>query len=239
MGLPLITSTTLENAVLHAVAKSTLDTGNTANDVVNHALQYLASYKGWNWRFAALSLDFVQSQSYVALPADFEELISVTGANNTFNSVVVVSLDDINKLRQATSWTGTVTYVAVSETTQASAGAAPIYRLEIFPTPAAALSGAIIGTYRKAIPTIATTSVPNIPSAYHYALLTLCRAFGKLFEMGDPGPEWQIAHDELDRLVIRDGVAQPTLGRMRGTAERPSDWMSSNDRFYPFSPISV
>lgn len=217
-------SSTLEAAVLHACGKTAgLDTGNSINAVVNIALSHLANYSAWNWRMKALSLDFVISQSYIAAPEDFGELVVARGPSTSpSRRVTMTSLDQISRYRGTGGGSIYDIFLALSETAQASATVTPLRRFEIFPTPAANETGAIVGVYRKLIPTIATTSVADIPSQYQPPLLMLCRAFGKIMENDLPPemvPEWNIAHTQLEQLKIRDGMAQPIAGKIRGTSQ--------------------
>ena len=241
------TLTQLTNAVLHATGKSAgLDTGNNVTDLVNQAVSYLATFSNWTWRYKVLSLDFVASQAYVALPSDFGELSILRGGSTTRRNLIPVSLDRILLMRQslASSSNGTKeTYYAITSTPQIGVTALPTLRLELYPTPSASESGAAVGMYLRDIPTLSGgTDVPDIDTAFMPCLLKLCRGLGKMYETPDQAnPEWELAHKELANLKIRDGMKQGSVvGRLIGTTQMiDSNSWDGWSRFSTDSPISV
>lgn len=236
MALP-YTFTALQNAVTHATGKTAgLDSGNSAADVVNDALITLALRKPWRWRRKALSLDFTADQSYVALPADFEELWALTGAVSTVGRAMPTDLQDIVQWRQTTGATGQTCWYAVSITPQTSATASPVARLEIYPTPAATVSAALTGYYLRRPPLLSGgTDLPDMPVHFCAALKYLARAMGKASEGNDQDPDWSMYQTLLLDLERSDALSQPSLGAVRGTTDFVQNQFDSDVRFFPGS----
>lgn len=216
MALHTYTFTQLQTAINHALG-GTPSADTTAADIVHDALSWLCDYFPWTWLRKSMSLSLTSAQSYVALPVDWKQFQAAIRAS-TFNRMVPVTLEDIAALRANAIVTSTFDlYYAISITTQASATAAPIYRLEIFPTPTSTTANAITGTYLRIIPKMSGgTDVPDIPPPWHPALKSLCRAMAVSDQFQDENPDWMRAKGLLDSLVVVDGIGQGSLGRMRG-----------------------
>ncbi len=242
-----LTLTQLTAAALHATGKTAgLDTGNNVTDLINQAIQYLANFTSWSWRNKVLSLDFVSGQAYVALPADFSELVLLRGGSVSRRTMVPVSLDTIQLYRQSIASTSSgqsVTYYAYTSTPQASATAAPIARLELFPTPTASETAAAVGVYQRLIPALSSgTDVPDLDPSMLPVVMLAVRGYAKMFETPEQAnPELEMAHKMLGDLKTRDGMKQGTcVGRLIGTVQQidGAGWDGSS-RFSTDTPISV
>src|SRR5512146_1599947 len=164
----------LQQACQHASGGvATPATGSTWADVVNDALQWLATCYPWSWRNTALSLNLTLDQNYVSLPADFGELVTLR-RNSTVNGALQVSLERLINFRTGifpTGFTAGDYYYALSAAAQANVTSAGTFRLELYPTPAASETGGLLGIYRRIPPAMSgNTDLPDIPVPHHSLL---------------------------------------------------------------------
>lgn len=212
-----VTLSDLTKAVTHVLGGAP-DQNVTATEIVNDALSMLVHMAPWRWRQKALSLNSVNAQNFINLPADFEELVVIKKLNDTTNLVEAVSLDKIFEARQ----TGSLTLAAglwycLDWTPQASVTVEPTAILQLYPTPTSSTTGYLVGTYLRQIPKLANgTDAPDIPSAYHSLLKQWCRAWAVQYETGQRGADWQTFIDMLPVAERMDGRSPGYIGTYRG-----------------------
>ena len=84
----------LKTAVTHALGGAP-DQNISTGEIVNGALSWLCTLAPWRWKQKALSITMVNAQTYVNLPADFEEIMVIKKTGDTTGLVVPVTLDQI------------------------------------------------------------------------------------------------------------------------------------------------
>lgn len=212
----------LTKAVVHSLG-GTPDTNLNVNEIVNGALSWLCMMAPWRWRQKALSLNSVNGQNYIALPADFQEIDVIRKAGDTTGCVESVSLDRIIEARQSpgTMLTNGLWY-CLDWTPQTSTTVEPTPILQIYPTPSATTSGYIVGIYLRQIPKLASVGdLPDIPSSWHELLKVMCRAYAVGTEEQQRGADWQQMLDMLPMYERLDGRSPGYLGRYRGALMAP------------------
>lgn len=217
MANHLYTRAELKTAAKHAIGGSA-DTNHDLDDVINDALVALTDYADWSWRRKALSLNFTADTNYINLPSDFGKMHSLV-RNSTWVPAVPVTLERIQIYRasQTLALGFAHMFYAISYTAQASATAEGTWRLEIYPTPSASATAALVGTYLREVPALASDSaIPDIPSQWHPALKALVRAFAKGEQYDAESTDWAKATAMLDRLVAQDGTLETSLGPING-----------------------
>lgn len=232
----------LQNAALHACGRSTIKAGNSTLIMVNMAIDEIATSHPWIWRYKSTTLDYVISQSYIALPSDFEALRYLRGGLNLHNSVIPTSLDRIYILRQTPNISANLSvFYAVVSTPQSGVTTQPPYRLEIFPTPAANQTAALQLDYLRNVPDLANgTDVADMPDQLSAVLLMMVRGYAELMELNNPGGCWAVAHQMLEEAKLRDTMTQPIQGRLRGTVEEVSQPCNDSKwRFYTDTPVNI
>lgn len=223
MALQTYTLTNLQDACKHATGVTTPATGNSYTNVVNDAIQYLASMRPWPWRQDSLSLNLTQDQNYVDLPADFAQL-QVLHRSGNFKAARAVSLDKLILYRAGGLGSIPDAFLAycVVGKEPASVTALPTYKLELFPTPAASETAALVGIYLRQIPTVSSgTDVPAVPGQWQSPLLSLVRAFAQSYENETPleqTPDWPIFMAKIEPL-FGESCESANLGQMEGGIE--------------------
>lgn len=203
-------------------------------EIVNQAGNYLFSKQ---WRFRERTgrpVSLVANQNWAAMPGDAEEIISLVTKAGLGWRVELTSPEQIELFRNsmAPALLDSVYYAALSRpwaqadnVTPLVAGTAfPAPRLDIYPTPQATTSDAIIMRYRAGWTAVSgetnavtpDTYIIPVPPYVEALLIAYCRAFavayedeglaGRLIEI-DNGPIWNAA-------AIKDGIAQRDYGRL-------------------------
>ena len=237
--MPSYTLTNLEDAAKHAVGKpGGFDTGNSASNCANLALDYLINAHPWSWRLESTTLNLVSGQNYVALPTDFSEIVYLRGGTSTSTAVIPTTLDRIFQMRQqAVSSSSTFIHYAVTQTDQANGTSLATYQIDIYPTPSASTTAAMQLGYMKQIAQFTGgTQVANIPGHMQGTLWWLTRGYAEITENNQPGLNWQQAMQDIEQRKKRDAQTQPVVGRLRGTVEQIS--YDDEDRF-PASTVTV
>lgn len=203
-------------------------------EIVNQAGQYLFS-KQWRFRErTARPVSLTASQNWAPLPGDAEEIISLVAQAGLGWRVEMTTPDQIELYRSSMSPTllDSVYYAALSRpwaesngTTPLTAGTAfPSARLELYPTPQATSTDAIIMRYRAGWSQVTGDTGSVTPDTYQMPvppyvealLIAYCRAFAMAYEDEglaarlveiDNGPIWNAA-------AIKDGLQQRDLGRL-------------------------
>lgn len=203
----------------HAIGNDEPASGVTLLDVLNDALVDLFAFHPWSWSTGiTVSLNYTIDQSYINLPTDFSQLVSIETAN-ALHTITATTLPHLQALRHDDQAVGNTYFVALSHPGQTTVtGARPQARLEIWPTPTATETGALSLVYRsKAVELSANTDVPNIPRAFEEALTMLARGKIKGLEMGDYA-ELEGGRAKLAELSELDGLELENLGQPQNTA---------------------
>jgi hypothetical protein len=146
---------------------------------------------------------------FLLLPTDFEALLTLKAAINSFRDVIPTSLDDLWFRRQYSYGAAYETWFALNWQSQLSATVAPRAVLEIHPIPQAAAVGAFVGSYFRIIPALsADTDVPDLPSPYHGLLMVLCRALAVSTEEDRSGSDWELFGRMVADMAADDGASQ-------------------------------
>lgn len=222
------TFSSLKSAVEHAIGGA-FDSTTSSTDVVNDALDYLANAHQWSWLYRALSLNFVASQNYVALPSDFRELHTAQRVG-TLRQLRPASLDQIQGWRSTTTLSAPTLhqYFALSMTPQTSVSAVPVWRMELYPTPTSNETGAVIGTYLRIIPKLTSDGdVADIPPHLFRTLKHLCRAMAVSAHTQASGEDWRLANEGIAQAIKLDSAVEYSIGPIRGAVQL--DRMETND----------
>ena len=213
-------------------------TGLVATDIFNRAARFLCFQHAWSWlNVVPTTLNLTISQAYIALPTDFQHLISVRAASDSVFGIEPATIDEILEWRGLTGATSlTYKYALVWPTQTSATTARGVQRMEIWPTPSASVTAAFNLQYRQGWVDLAagsTTYIPNIPVRYEGILWQLCQHFAtEYLSMGrSPGVARSLAPSlllELQQLKVSDGLSQPSYGVMRGNGivkrRSGSDW---------------
>jgi len=214
-----------------AVSGSTLPPGTTADaasgEIVNEAGRLL--YGAWPWKFRErppASLSLTINVEYVAMPADYGELIGIE-YDSLSTSIVLTDFQDLmTKRAQGITPVGYIYWAAIvqpSQTLQTSA--MPAQRLELYPTPTASASDVIKVMYRADWRELTDdTHYASIPLWCETLLIEFIRAVAEGY-MNRHGDETGIGvvsmTDRLDeiqrgvlfqRAVEKDALTQPHYG---------------------------
>lgn len=160
---------------------------------------------------------------YAALPADFRTLIDITSKNTLLYGVRQTSLAEIihdrsSNVTVTSSWNYRVAVNYV--------GSPPVPQLEIYPTPGADQNGAWTVIYNADWTRLTADSVNiDIPEWLDSLYLRLTRAFALGYEREDVASMEQRlaaieAGPEYRNAARRDGMVQPTFGRLEGGGPR-------------------
>lgn len=152
-------------------------------DLINDAGRYLIHMHGWAFleRPRAL-LSLVADQDYVALPADFGQLVAIGNTSDyDWAATSLIPTDQLERLRSAEVYDATHTYLSLQWPTQTSTTAnAGAPRLAVFPVPTENVADRLWLNYLAGWTTLsAMTAVPNLPAGVEPLLVTLVRAFAR------------------------------------------------------------
>jgi hypothetical protein len=203
-------------------------------EIVNQAGNYLFSKQ---WRFRERTgrpVSLIANQNWAAMPGDAEEIVSLVTKAGLGWRVELTSPEQIELFRNsmAPALLDSVYYAALSrpwaqsdDVTPLVAGTAfPAPRLDIYPTPQATSTDAIIMRYRAGWTAVSGETNAVTPDTYNIPvppyvealLIAYCRAFAVAYEDEglaarlieiDNGPIWNAA-------AIKDGIAQRDYGRL-------------------------
>ena len=203
-------------------------------EIVNQAGNYLFSKQ---WRFRERTgrpVSLIANQNWAAMPGDAEEIVSLVTKAGLGWRVELTSPEQIELFRNsmAPALLDSVYYAALSrpwaqsdDVTPLVAGTAfPAPRLDIYLTPQATSTDAIIMRYRAGWTAVSGETNAVTPDTYNIPvppyvealLIAYCRAFAVAYEDEglaarlieiDNGPIWNAA-------AIKDGIAQRDYGRL-------------------------
>ena len=226
-------------------------------EIVNQAGNYLFSKQ---WRFRERTgrpVSLVANQSWAAMPGDAEEIISLITKAGLGWRVELTTPDQLELFRSTMfpAMLGSVYYAALSRPWADAGGVTPLVagtafpavRMDLYPTPNATSTDAIIMRYRAGWTSVsgetdAVTPVGYIipvPPYVEALLVSYCRAFAMAYEDEgltarlleiDNGPVWNAA-------AIKDGIAQRDYGRLPSSRSGfVSDPISYRNGFVPNPP---
>lgn len=155
--------------------------------------------------------------AYIALPADFEAIISLRSASS-IRQLMPATMDEIAIMREMSGGAGLLYYYAVSWTAQASTTTAPQARLELYPAPTAAASGVFTLSYDKApivMSSGASTALPDMPVFAQEALRQTVRAFAVSRVKGEQGEDWRLMEQMIQQAIRRDSMRAPISAKLR------------------------
>ena len=216
-------------------------------EIINQSGNYLVS-KPWRFRErTARPVTLTAGKNYAPLPADAEEIISLTSIAGMGWRVELTSPEQIELMRATGDLSGSsgVFSAAMSrpwaqsnDTTALVDGSGmPAVRLDLFPTPQATTSDALIIRYRSAWVAISdqtadTYQIP-VPAYVEALLIAYARAFGLAYE--DEGLSARLIEIDngplFNNAAIKDGIQQRDFGRLLSNRVSPfrrgSDLVSS------------
>jgi hypothetical protein len=199
------------------------DADTTLDMLINQAGEQLVALHPWQWLMAPPStLNFTADQAYVALPSDFGEMVEVA-YNDSLRCFHWVTPQELAVRRgRAIQWDGAyhgAVFWPGQTVVTANAGAP---RLELHPTPASSVTGALRLVYRRGWTVLDTaTDVANVPLWIEPLLVELINAWAGGAE-NEPERQALLAGVRggvtFDAAVRRDGGGQTDFGPIRGGA---------------------
>lgn len=226
-----LTLTKLRNRIklaLGGVVSSNID----QDDIINEAGRQLVIMHDWKWlERPPASLNFTLNTAYVPLPADFGELIELQYNADALNLFTLGSFADVAKLRTS-GYIAPAQYVGVivNPGQATTAGAPPVPRIELVPTPVASVTAALTVWYRAAWTEMTFSDgseVPNVPIWLHSLLSELVTAVAQGYNEKDAGSMsarlGEIQTGPLfENAKTHDGSIQPDYGYLGlGAAAMP------------------
>jgi len=221
-------------------------------EIVNQAGNHLFC-RPWRFRERTTKyMSLVANQSYVTLPSDVEELLSIISTQSLGYLIEMVTPDHMEQLRQlGLTMTGpSVTHACLARTEPTQGYALPSVRLDIYPTPTAAVTDAIAVRYRSSWTSIPSdllqAGVPLLDNQYQIPIpkyvdalfISYVRAFAQAYE--DEGLSQRIAEIEagpiLATALTKDGLLQRDLGRIRPNRPASSSNWTRPDYGYVQNP---
>lgn len=234
----------LKNAAAHALGGNP-DSRISKGLIVNRALNHLVNAHPWPWRVVLATLNYTVDVNTIELPADFGEIIRLTGQAAKYSVIRQLDASAFINLRNFgvtdTLYLGYLLTVAA----QTVPTVAPRWVLQIAPTPSASLTDALAILYRKLLPTFPTDDslttadlyVAPIPAGQHDTLYALVRAFAVSMEENAQTPEWALAGQLIARdIAMASRAESPMQGYMAGCGVR--EYLDDGGNYFrPFSSI--
>jgi hypothetical protein len=236
-----LTITKLRNRIklaLGGTVASTID----QDDIVNEAGRLLHVMHLWKFtERPPVSLNFTQDQAYVDLPSDFGQAVEIRYNADALNLFRLATFAEIAELRSALITPPSTYHGAIVQPGQTSATAAMgSPRLELAPTPSAAVSDALKLWYRAKWTEITYSTgneVANVPAHVETLLSELVAAVAQGYNERDAGSmSARLAEIEAGPLfqnaVTYDGMIQPDYGEIgpgaavMGRRSDPITWQS-------------
>jgi hypothetical protein len=169
----------------------------------------------------------------VRLPDDFDAMVTLKCAINSFREAYPTTMDDLWLRRQYAYGAAYETYWALNWSAQITPTDVPKPIIEVHPIPQSAGTGVFVGTYMRMVPLLSTSvgtpakpedhslDVPDIPIQYHGLLLVLCRALAVSTEEDRVGSDWELFGRMVQDLAADEGASQgPIVGVMRNVLNR-------------------
>lgn len=226
-----ITGTDADRIVQHALGGTPIDraasTGSSIQ-LANDAGRWMLGARSWRWAAGArATLDLTASQSYITLPADFQEFIGTPyKSDGLIGGFEWVSLPTLVQLAiEAPTANGSYFFGAL--TWDQSGAGAPVARVELHPTPDTTQADALTCFYRRGWTDFAAidATAAKIPAWMEGVYVAALEAFARGWEDGTArdnnpgirqrylldvvtGPEWMAA-------VRQDALGQPSYGTIK------------------------
>ena len=215
----MLTLTNLKSHVTHALG-GTPAAEITSADIVNQAGRHMFTY---SWKFRArpsTDIPTVASQSYIDLPTDVSEIITIRMKDGLNDSIELTSYDKLLLIRNGSLSTGRQFHAAISyydSTGTESTTVALKPRLELAPTPTAVDQISLV--YRAKWPNLsADTDIAPIPEGAESLLIAYVRAFAQGYE--EENFMQRVAEIDASplfhRTSVQDGMIQPEYGPLEG-----------------------
>lgn len=226
-----LTAEVVYRYIKHALGEAELSAGLVAQNVMNHAGEWLTDAYDWRWKTRPpATLSTVAGQDYIVLPADVGEIlgdpVSVTGG--PLRPIKMTDVLSVGKMRQISPGTQTTTGFFAALVYSARSGTTPPQkRLELWPTPSTAEAIAKIyyrATWERLTDDNQTVSLPPFMEGLY---LQVARAWAQGLEDEDMmshedriqrimnGPGWAacVARDQGEQTsygTMADGLAAQT-----------------------------
>lgn len=215
----MLTLTNLKSHVTHALG-GTPASEITSTDIVNQAGRHMFSY-AWKFRSRpSVDISMVASQSYVDLPSDVGEIITIRMKNGLNDSIELTSYDKLLLIRNGSLSTGRQFHAAISyydSTGVTDTTIAVTPRLELAPTPTGVDQISIF--YRSKWAGLSNDSdIAPVPDWAETLLISYVRAFAQGYE--EENFMQRVA--EIDqsplyhRTAVQDGMLLPEYGPIEG-----------------------
>lgn len=213
MAQTLLTLTRLRNNVTWALTGGSVSSELDQDDIINEVGQAFYGAERWNFRMRPpVTLGVIAGESYIDLPIDFGEPVSVQMSNTLNYGVTLTSIHEIQNLRSTTvTVTSNYYWAAMVQPRQRSrTEAPPPPRLELWPTPGSTDADILTIVYRaRWTPLYNTDDVADVPDFAHGAFLMFLRRYvGGLSErLLDPKGGLEVMIDNLKKSTVwRDAV---------------------------------
>lgn len=223
----------------HKLGK-TPDSRHSLWDTLNRAGRELVTAHDWYWRASGETLlPVVGGQSYLNLPSDFGELVTVYVPNvGEFTAVETVSMERVAYLRASESLGVTTGLLRIFFPGYTTANAGPLgtprRRAELYPTPNTSGEPTLRVFYKRSwieIDTDDRQAVPNIPETFEQALISKARALAWSIENDIPSHDDTIYAAELVRLKDAEARTQPSMGQVYGGVNARISQAYLNNRY--------
>ena len=221
------TFSSYKTIVLHSLGNpDTSDLAISAGDIVNDALEHIANMHPWQWcSTGEQSLDIVEDQDYIELPADFGTPIAIEHDQNWTDQMVPVTWATLLWLRQhpIISWTSGFFYVINTgnvELGQEDAGLS-LPTIALYPTPSATRADGVKIVYRRFLRRlVADTDRPQWPAYMDRMLTLLSRSMASVDYDDDPTNAYTPQFKEmLPDLMYQDGLSVQSFGVGAGAVQ--------------------
>lgn len=215
----MLTLTNLKSHVTHALGGSPASEI-TAVDIVNQAGRHMFTYS-WKFRVRpSTDISTVSSQSYVDLPTDVGEIITIRMKDGLNDSIELTSYDKLLLIRNGSLSTGRQFHAAISyydSTAVDNTAVAVKPRLELAPTPTAVDQITLV--YRAKWSDLSSDEdIATIPDWAESLLIMYVRAFAQGYE--EESFMQRVAEVDsspmFHRTAIQDGMIQPEYGPLEG-----------------------
>jgi hypothetical protein len=209
----------LEAAVLYALGRAP-DANFSKNGIVNDALEWFCQGgdegHAWSWRLTSTTLSLTADTNYVNLPADFEAMVSIRGSSSSY-LFEQAPLDELLMRRSINSGGSNCYLYALNKQTGLAATDHFMWKMELWPTPAATASNVIVMTYRHVVPRLTSDSTdkPKVPPEMSGLLRLACMAFAQSNEEQQSGEYWRVLIPRMKSAIIRDGMRNERGGAMK------------------------
>jgi len=201
-------------------------------EIVNQAGQHLFA-RPWRFRERTTKyISLVNGQSWVALPSDCEEIVSIISTQSLGYLIEMITPDRMEQLRQlGLTMTGpSITHATFTRVPESPGSALPAVRLDIYPTPTGNITDAIAVRYRSNWTEIASGASDSyeipIPKYVDALYIAYIRAFAQAYE--DEGLSNRIVEIEAGPLLAtaltKDGILQRDFGRVRPNRQPSINW---------------